>query len=248
MSLISDAMSEQLNSPLRPHAEPHPSAKLRKSDVTRAAILNAALEFLWSHPFREMSVVSLMASTALSRSAFYQYFHDLHELMESLLDELEQEVLAGASPWLTGSGDAIALLHESLAELVRVCHERGPILRAVADAAPSDERLDRSWTQFLGRFDDAVTARIEADQQQGLIAEFEARPVAVALNRLDAFTFIHTFGTRPRSEPEPVLDAIVRIWTLTLYGASSRVTDCSETPRIRRPAESTVSSGAGDPG
>lgn len=233
-------MSEQQLSTTRPHAEPHPSAELRKSDLSRAEIVDAALEFLWSRPFRDMTVASLMASTGLSRPAFYQYFHDVQELMESLLEDLEQEILVGAGPWFTGTGDVIGLLRESLAELVRVGHERGPILRAVADAAPSEERLDRAWTALLGRFDDAVSARIEADQRQGLIPEFEARPVAVALNRLDAFTLIHAFGTRPRSQPGPVLDAIVRIWMSTLYGAASLTGDGSEVSRIRRPTDSLV--------
>jgi hypothetical protein len=33
------------------------------------------------------------------RSAFYEYFHDLHKLRESLLEDLEQEILAVADPW-----------------------------------------------------------------------------------------------------------------------------------------------------
>jgi AcrR family transcriptional regulator len=233
-------LSENDRSSTRPRAPLRPSTRLRKSDRSRAEILDAALEFLWSRPFREMTVASLMASTALSRSAFYQYFHDVHELMESLVEDLEQEILAGAGPWFTGTGDVIGLLHESLAELVRVGHERGPLLRAVADAAPSDERLDRAWTALLGRFDNAVSARIEADQRQRLIPEFEARPVAVALNRLDAFTLIHAFGTLPRSRPGPVLDAIVRIWVSTLYGDRAQRGDGSEVSRIRRPTESPV--------
>ena len=74
------------SSPLR--VSPQPSRKIAKSDRTRATILNAALDFLWSRPFREMSVTLLMASTGVSRSAFYQYFNDLHEVMEILLTTL----------------------------------------------------------------------------------------------------------------------------------------------------------------
>jgi hypothetical protein len=36
--------------------------------------LNGALEFLWTQPFREMTVAELMSITGVSRSAFYQYF------------------------------------------------------------------------------------------------------------------------------------------------------------------------------
>ena len=47
-------------SPLR--VSPQATLAIRKSERTRAAILNAALDFVWSHPFRDMTVGSLMAS------------------------------------------------------------------------------------------------------------------------------------------------------------------------------------------
>jgi len=229
-----------LSSP-RPHAAAHPSDKVRKSDRTRAEILDTALEFLWSHPFREMTVAALMAPTTHSRPAFYQYFRDLHELIESLLLEIEEAILTVAAPWFTGTGDPVQLLHESLAGLVSVGYERGPVLRAVADAAPTDERLDRAWSELLGRFDDAVTARIEADQAQGLIPAFDARPVAVAFNRLDAYTMIEAFGRRPRKPPEPVLGAMMRVWTSTLYKTPALSLDDSGLTRVRRPADPAAS-------
>jgi len=205
------------SSPLR--VSPQPAHRIAKSDRTRAAILNAALDFLWSRPFREMTVASLMSSTSVSRAAFYQYFSDLHEVMDALLDILQEEILAAAAPWISGVGDPVALIQETLARLVRVCHRRGPFLRAVTDAATSDPRLEEAWRQFLGEFDDAVSGRIEADQKQGLIPEFDARPVAFALNRLDAYTLVQAFGQRPKRRPEPVREALARIWISTLYGA-----------------------------
>jgi len=204
-------------SPLR--VSPQATLAIRKSERTRAAILNAALDFVWSHPFRDMTVGSLMASTDVSRSAFYQYFNDLREVMKTLLDMLQDEIFVAAKPWLVSTGDPVALMQESLAGLARVSHERGPFLRAVTDAATTDERIEKDWRRFLEGFDDAATARIEADQAQGLIADFEARPVAIALNRLDAYALIQAFGQHPRSRPEPVREALARIWISTLYGA-----------------------------
>ena len=208
--------TKQSSSPLR--VSPQPVPKIGKSERTRAEILNAAFELIWSHPFRDMTVNSLMASTSVGRSAFYQHFNDLHELMKTLLDMLQDEVFGAAEPWIAGVGDPVALMHEALAGLVGVCYRRGPFLRAVADAGATDQRLERAWKQFLGRFDDAASARIEADQQQGLIPEFDPQPVAIALNRLDAYTLIEAFGQRPRSKPEPVRKALARVWISTLYG------------------------------
>jgi AcrR family transcriptional regulator len=198
---------------------PQAVLKIGKAERTRAAILNAALDFLWSHPFRDMTVNSLMAPTGVGRSAFYQYFKDLHELMETLLDTVRVEVLAVTGPWFTGVGDPVVLLNESLDGLVDVCYRQGPILRAIDDAAATDKRIEKAWAQFFGEFNDGVSTRIEADQDQGLIPDFAARPVAIALNHLDAYTLIEAFGRRPRSKREPVREALTRIWISTLYGS-----------------------------
>ena len=208
---------EKSLSPLR--MSPQPTLKIGKAERTRATILNAALDLIWSNPFRDITVSSLMASTGVSRSAFYQYFNDLHELMETLLDMLQQEIFEVAKPWLEGVGDPVTLLRETVAGLVHVCYQRGPFLRAITDAAVTDPHLENAWLQFLAGFDDAATARIEADQKQCLIPDFDARPVAFALNRLNAYTLLQAFGQHPRKQPEPVSEALARVWISTLYGS-----------------------------
>ena len=194
----------------------------RKSERTRAAILESALDFLWSRQFRDLAVSELMAPLPVGRSAFYQYFADLQELMETLLSDLEDEIVSMTNPWLAGEEDAVPALEHSLAELVRVCHARGPILRAVSDAAVTDPWLEKAWNAFLGRFDDAVTARIEMDQARGLIRPLDARAVAVALNRMDAYTLIEAFGRRPRQPRDAVLESLTQIWISTLYPPGHR--------------------------
>ena len=208
---------ENSSSPVQ--VSPQPSLKIGKSERTRAAILNSAFDFIWSRPFRDMTVASLMEPTRVSRSAFYQYFSDLHEVMETLLAMLQEEIFTAVEPWLAGAGDPVALIRETLAGLVDICYQRGPFLRAITDAASTDPRLEKAWLQFLAGFDDAATARIEADQKQGLIPDFEVRPVAFALNRLNAYTLLQAFGQCPRQQPDPVRVALTRIWISTLYGA-----------------------------
>jgi len=161
-----------------------------------------------------------MAETEVGRSAFYRHFKDLHEVLETLLEMLQGEIFGVAEPWLEGeSDDPAAVLHELIGGLVRVCYERGPFLRAITDAATTDERLETVWKQFLEGFDVAASARIEADQARGLIADFVAQPVAFALNRLNAYTLLQAFGRHPRQDTEPVREALTRVWISTLYGA-----------------------------
>jgi len=190
----------------------------RKSEKTRQAILDAAVDYLWTHPFRDLTVAELALRTGTSRAAFYQYFADLHDLMDVLLNEMGGDILDAAKPWFESEGDPAPLLRESLSALVKICYRRGPILRAVADAAASDEKLERSWAKFLASFDEVVAQRIAQQQEAGLIPQFPASPIAIALNRLDASLLIEKFGRRPRGNPEQVLEALVRIWISTLYG------------------------------
>ena len=201
------------------HLSPKPSLRVDKSERTRTAILNAALEFVWAHPFHEMTVSSLMAPTGLSRAAFYKYFSDLHELMETLLGLLQDEIYEVVAPWLMETGDPVSLMSEAIDGLVRVCYERGPFIKAISDSAASDKRFEKAWEQFLTQFDDAGCARIKADQEQGLIPDFDPCSVMFALNRLNAYTIIDAFGQHPRKEPEPIREALHRIWASSLYGA-----------------------------
>jgi AcrR family transcriptional regulator len=218
------------SSPLR--VSPQPSLKIGKSERTRAAILNAALDFLWTYPFRDMTVNSLMAPTGVGRSSFYQYFDDLHDVMESLLKLLQEEILNVDEPWLKGVGDPVDLLRETLAGVVGICYERGPFLRAITDAAATDTRLEKAWMDFASSFDDAGVVLIEAEQEQGLIPAFDAYPVIFALNRLNAYTLIQAFGQHPRKPKEPVLEALERIWISTLYG--SEYLRNNSTPLVRK--------------
>jgi hypothetical protein len=138
--------------------------------------------------------------------------------LAALLKNLESEILEGAGTWLSDDGDPVALLYESLAAEVQIGYRYGPFIKAVSDAAGTNAELEDEWNWLLDRFDEAVSERITADQELGLIEAFDPRPVATALNRVDAAMYIRKFGHRPRSRPQPVQDAITRVWISTLYG------------------------------
>ncbi len=188
-----------------------------KAALTRSAILDAGSAFLETRPFRDLTVGTLMAATEYSRPTFYLYFNDLHGLLETLLDEVKGGIVEGAQTWLSNESDGVSDLQKSLSSLVDVGYEHGTILKAVSDAAPSDERLEHVWETFLKSFDEVVTARIKQDQAIGVTPEFDALPVARALNRMDAGILINAFGAHPKAEKEEVRSAITRIWLAALY-------------------------------
>lgn len=223
-------MSKSKMEMLRRRNDPRDRSTVRKSERTRNAILDAALKFLWSKPFRELTIAELMDQTGVSRSVFYQYFADLHDLMENLLSDLEQNIVDVATTWVKAESDPAAKLADALSGLVKICYQQGPILRAVVEAAPMDERLERVWNDFVKGFDELVRERIERDQASGMARKFDAQRVAIALNRMDVGTLIHHFGRRPRSKPEPVYQSILQVWTSTIYGHDALAQGSQELP------------------
>ena len=199
-------------------------ARRHVPDEARREIVDSAVRFLWQRPFRDLTVGQLMAGTSLSRPSFYQYFDDLHDLICSLLSDIESVMRRTANPWLAGEGDPVGAIRDALAGVVQTSVDHGPILRAVSEAAPLDERLERAWSAFMERWDDAVEARIRAQQGEGLIStSLDARRVANALNAMDAAVLIAEFGRRPQGDAEAVLDTLYGIWRGALY--------CPATPR-----------------
>jgi AcrR family transcriptional regulator len=196
-------------------------ANRHTEEEARREIVDALVRYLETHAFRDLTVGELMAGTTLSRPAFYQYFTDLHALMESLLTEVETVMHSTTNPWILGKGEPIAALRTSLGGVVQTCVDHGPLLRAVADAAPLDPRLEVAWSAFMGRWDDEVSARIEAHQEAGLIrASLDARSMANALNALDAAVLVAEFGRHPQGDAEVVLDTLHAIWVGALYGSA----------------------------
>jgi len=204
-----------------PGRAPKKPRQRRTAAESQREITEGAIRCLRDHPFRDLTVENLMAGTPLSRPTFYQYFEDLHHLIETLLAEIDAALRRSANPWIIGEGDPLPALRESLRGIALVCAEYGPILRAIAEAAPLDAQLERAWSAFLAAWDDAVAARIEAQQQAGLVPPFDAWQMAYALNRLDVAVFTDKLGRRPQADPEILVDALYTIWASTLYGNTS---------------------------
>lgn len=187
-------------------------------DEARREIQRAAECFLAANAFRDLTVGELMAQTTLSRPAFYQYYRDVHDLLLSMFAEIEAEMRTLANPWIAGEGEPVAALRVSLRGVVLTVAAHGTVIRAVYEAAPFDKRLEAAWSAFTAQWDDAVTARIQAQQQSGLIGALDARRTAKALNALDAVFLIGEFGRYPQGDPEAVLDTVHAIWVGALYG------------------------------
>jgi AcrR family transcriptional regulator len=203
-------------------AGPPPTASRRPRHdpkETEREILEAAEEFLREHPVREMTVELLMARTGLKRPAFYAHFSDRHELILSVVGDIGQRLFAMADRWLEGDdpeGDIVAAMEG----VVGVYVSDGPILRALAEGAAADGRVEQAYRGLVEAFIDASAEHIAAEQIAGRSPlELDPRETARALVWLNERYLSEAFGRHPQDEPRQVVAILSRIWLATLYSS-----------------------------
>ena len=190
-------------------------------------ILTAARTFLETRPFREMTVEGVMARTGLSRPAFYAYFRDRYEVVTRLLEGIGGLLFALDWRWLSGGEggeDAREVLVEALRAGSETFVEYGPVLRAIADAAGYDARVEQVYRYgLIERLVGAVADRISRDVEAGLCpSDLEPKETARALVLMTERYLLDSFGhpeRRPSGEESAlVFRTLEGLWVRTLYG------------------------------
>ena len=190
----------------------------RAPEVAEGEIVAAAEAFLRERPFRELTVDEVMRRTDLSRPSFYVYFRDRHHLVLRVVAHLESELFTMSDRWFRGSGNGRETAREALDGIVDVFAEHGPVMRALADAAADDPRVEEAYGALVKNFIDATARHIEAEMAAGRVLPLDARETASALVWMNERYLIESLGRPPYSAPKTVADTLLTIWTRVLYG------------------------------
>jgi len=134
--------------------------------VSEQEILAAAEQLLRERPFRDITVENVMSRTGLKRPAFYVQFRDRHDLALRVVEQIGAELFEMTDRWLQGDDFRAAL--EGLAS---VYQRLGPVMRALADAAGADSRVEGAYRFLVEQFIAATAQHIRAEQARGRIRE-----------------------------------------------------------------------------
>jgi TetR/AcrR family transcriptional regulator, ethionamide resistance regulator len=212
-------MSRSPNPPRRPKHDPRESER---------EILQAAEELLRDRPFRDITVDAVMSRTGLKRPAFYVHFRDRHDLALRVVQDIGTELFAMTDRWLDGDdppNDARAALEG----LVDVYSRHGPVLRALSDAAGTDERVETAYHGMVDAFIAATAAHIREEQSRGRIGALpDVDETARALVWLDERYLAESFGRTPPADRALVVDVLHNIWMTTLYGRAQPASPLAE--------------------
>ncbi len=181
-------------------------------------IVDAAEALLRERPYRELTVDDLMRRTGLSRPSFYVYFRDRHDLVLRVVERIGAELFEMSERWYSGTGEGRELIQEAIDGVVGVFAAHGPELRALADAAVEDPRVEKAYGELIERFVDATARHIETEMAAGRVLPLDARETATALTWMMERYLQLKLGRTPETPVEPLSDALSTIWTRVLYG------------------------------
>lgn len=181
---------------------------------TRRDILAAAAGFLREHPYRELSVDVVMAQTGLSRTAFYRHFDDVTELVLLLLADAGRDLYAVAQQWgaITSGAEDPAAAHDGLAQIVDFFVRQGPLVRAIDEAAATDEQIERAYRGALESFIEITRQILDRRVAAGLLQVPDTQALARALNLMNQGYLLDAFGREPKVDPEVALATLEMIW------------------------------------
>jgi AcrR family transcriptional regulator len=193
------------------------SRRREQREQTSREILAAADRFLRERPYRELSVEEVMAQTGLTRTAFYRHFDDVPGLVLRLMEDVGGEVYELAERWRAGAmEDPGAAAHESLSGIVDFFSRHGPLIRAVADAAATDEQIEQGYHAFLQLFTDLAERGLDELVARGQLEVPDTGAMALALNLMNERFLLEQFGREPAGDREIALATLETIWVRVL--------------------------------
>jgi AcrR family transcriptional regulator len=196
-----------------------PRAGVRETrERTRERIIEAATELVRERSYAELNVGEVMARAGIGRTLFYRHFDDLGDLLIRANREPLQQVFEAQSALaeLARGPDAAGEAARAAIELsVAAYRSHGPLLRAIAEAAPSDPRIAEGYAAFRARYDELVAEALANHARRPLANPAET---AVALNRLNESYLLDAFGREPRVSVETAVETLTEIWDAVIRG------------------------------
>lgn len=193
-----------------------------KRAAVQAAVLEATEALLAEGvSYTDLSIERIATRAGISRTAFYFYFRDKRELLLRLTQDVVDELYRQGDIWFSGDGAPDVELRRALSNIAAIYRENGAVLRAIVQAAATDDEVAVFWHALVDRFVEATQTRIEELQRTGATVVVEdARAAAFVLCWMIERAFNQQLVLHQPVPEEALLDALTGIFVRAVYGPS----------------------------
>ena len=119
-----------------------------------------------------------------------------------------------AEGWVASAGAGYpTAAKEGLAAVVDFFVGHGPLVRAITEAAASDERIEHAYRETLEALIEITAGAIDRVVAEGqLEAVPDSHALARALNLMNETYLLQEFGREPYGDPQVALATLETIW------------------------------------
>ncbi len=191
-------------------------------DERERAILATAEQLLEQRPLHEISVDDLARGAGISRPTFYFYFASKEAVLLALMDRVVEEARRGIELAML-STDPPRVVRQGIASVYETFRQHRAVALAASDASATSPAVRDLWSRVMEVFVAETTAAIETERARGAAPDggISAHDLAVALNLMNERVHYATFaGEQPSIGEDAVLDTLVRVWLLAIYGTA----------------------------
>jgi AcrR family transcriptional regulator len=192
------------------------SERRRRHEEVRAAVREAMLELVREVPFKDLTVDEIARRAGLSRSAFYFYFRDKHDLLMTVAAEVADELYAEADRWWHGEGPPEQLVREALTGVASAYAKHIRILSVAVEVSTYDEEVRGLWRALVERFIDATEQHLRREQAAGRAAQLDPRSAAESLV-WGAERYCWIYLRDGERSVEEIVAALSGVWLAAIY-------------------------------
>jgi len=193
----------------------------RSPEEAKAEILNAAYEFLAETDHQDLTVDIVMQRTGMTRSSFYHYFSGINEVVVSMLDKFEEDVLGSVEVWLSGDmqgQDHLEATGSAFQRMFSVMHDHRQSLRAVSQVTRGDSPAYKQWqTHIIESFADLTEVFIKKQIRHGRCKVADPAGVARALILMNNAVFTDNLAREKPKKPVQLANSVAAIWNATIF-------------------------------
>jgi TetR/AcrR family transcriptional regulator, ethionamide resistance regulator len=195
-------------------------APTAKRAAVQAAVLEATQALLREGvSYTDLNIERIATRAGISRTAFYFYFRDKRELLLRLTEDVTDELYRQGDVWFSGAAESAAEVRTLVANIGALYREHGAVLRAIVQAAATDDEVAVFWHAIVDRFVDATAQRIEALRAEGgTVVTEDARASAFALCWMIERAFNQQLVLGEPIAQEALVDALSGIFVRAVYG------------------------------
>jgi AcrR family transcriptional regulator len=179
---------------------------------SRERIVSAATELLRQSGYASLNVGAIMERAGIGRTLFYRHFEDIPGLLMAASREAIGDLYASEMELERSGVDVVDGIHSAISSAVAAYHRHGPLLRALAEAAPGDERIEAGQNAIRERFDELVGDWLARMPRHRDRPRDELLELGRALNLLNTSFLLDAFGGEPRLSEDEATRVLTEIW------------------------------------